>query len=135
MGIEFTSRFNNLNYEQTAFGLAKMATRLFLLLAAVCVSSALPLSVYNTVEAKSTAIDVRSPVLPAWPNYFSVPFSVTVLEMGIIGAPSMLYYDWTLRSQRIDFGLCSANGDFEPCTVIFNGTGYYFLAFFPTNFE
>ncbi len=67
------------------------------------------------------------PVLSPWPEAFSVGFDVTVLGYGMIGAPSYLFYDWTQQAQRIDFGLCSANGVFAPCTVIFNATAAYLI--------
>ena len=83
---------------------------------------------------------------PPWPNTFSVRFQTTVFpfcagaccnksmptscvvqELGNYGMDSVLYYDYTVQSERIDFSGCSANGTPGPCTFIFNATAGFLI--------
>lgn len=110
------------------------------LLAAVAVASASPALRHGVTGAMMRArhhhdrdhapakgLPAPPASLPPWPEAFSVSFNLTILEFGFIGASSKLYYDWTIPAQRIDFGLCAANGVLSPCSVVFNATGAYIL--------
>jgi len=84
----------------------------------------LALSLTHPFQFSHPKINPTNPC-PPWPPSFSITFNATVLQFGIIGAPSVLYYDYTQKAQRIDFSLCAATGKFNPCTVLFTATDVY----------
>jgi hypothetical protein len=68
------------------------------------------------------------PVAPSWPTAFSVHFSSTLLNASIIGSPSLLQYDWSLKSQRITFEQgCVPNGTPSKCVQIYNATSAFLI--------
>lgn len=84
------------------------------------------LSKHRELQGSTTA-GAASPVAPTWPDAFSIAFNVSVMQFHMFAAPSKLYYDYTIKSERIDFGECSANGVRAPCTVIFTPTTGYLM--------
>eukprot|EP01100_Stratorugosa_tubuloviscum_P001486 TRINITY_DN132_c2_g3_i1.p1 TRINITY_DN132_c2_g3~~TRINITY_DN132_c2_g3_i1.p1 ORF type:complete len:237 (-),score=90.22 TRINITY_DN132_c2_g3_i1:83-730(-) len=68
-------------------------------------------------------------VAPAWPDSFSAPFLLTVYGFRIIGGPSMIYFDWTQKAQRLDFNQgCPVTGDpLQPCSVLFTSTQAFLI--------
>jgi hypothetical protein len=73
------------------------------------------------------------PTKSVWPIQFDVPFGLDCILPPIHNATSHLYYDWTIKSQALDypercFPFAHWDSGFHPCTLFFNPQGVYLAA-------
>eukprot|EP00048_Salpingoeca_helianthica_P017805 m.239075 g.239075 ORF g.239075 m.239075 type:complete len:198 (-) comp22298_c0_seq1:22-615(-) len=68
---------------------------------------------------------------PVWPNEFAVAFNFTFNKTSSEG---WLFYDWDLKSQRIDHEVCFGRPELGQCRLLFAGpaTGDVWV-YFPTS--